>query len=732
MTTLDVIRTWAFERPRWQQAALQMLYENPQLTNEQLRLLAAVCRADAGLPGDSPVPPSLELGGADANSPTIATTVLGVCDVQNVNALLPNQDLTFATSGITLVFGDNGVGKSGYVRILKQACRTRGVRTAVHPNAYSETQTPLSAVISYDVDDKGPLEHQWTPGAASPSALRQVSILDSHSAIVYVDGAQDIAYLPFGLDLFQRLSQVCDSLSSQLQQELAQERASRDRFADFSLLTPVGEALQQLASSKFVEKLFALRGLSDEETALLKTLGEEESALRVGDPGKRATEVELRIVRIRQVVARLKALADSVDDATAAAVLRAHASSRIADEAAAAAADSTFAYFPLKGVSSEAWAQLWAAARTFATTAADPPQSFPPEAGGLCALCQQPVGASAAARLSAFNAFVREQLAASARDARTALTKTREALEGVSTEASLSPEDIGELNALSTGLGETLRDHCAKLCLRATSIAKGMETVPALPDGMQASMAHCTELLLGLEGQVNALRASDTAERLEGLRQRIAALGARAAVDREWNRVEVEIAREKRVAFLIEAERSTSTTGVTVKGKQLLAEAVTEPLAARLRENLRELGLGHIPIEFAPAKGAKGTVVHQVKLATTVAVANSEILSEGEFRAVAIAGFLAEVQVQEGSSTLIFDDPVSSLDLGRREFVAGALVALAANRPVVVFTHDMPFAWQIVEAAEEQGIPLSERQLWRAGERTGFVSPVMAARSLTA
>lgn len=732
MTTLDVIRNWALERPRWQQAALQMLYENPQLTDVQLRVLVAVCRADAGVPGETLAPPSLELGGAVANSPTSATTVLGVRDVHNVNALLPNQDLTFANSGITLVFGDNGVGKSGYVRILKQACRARGARATVHPNAYSDDQTPLSAIISFNADGSGPFEHQWTPGSGSPSELRQVSILDSHSALVYVDGAQDIAYLPFGLDLFQRLSQVCDRVSSQLQLELAQERASRDRFADFSPATPVGEALQRLDTPKYVEKLLTLRGLSDDEMILLQDLGAEESALRVGDPGKRATELELRIKRVRNVAARLETLASKVADTTAGAILQAHANSRAADEAAAAAADTTFAHFPLQGVSSEAWMHLWQAAREFATTAAAPPQEFPPAAGALCVLCQQPVGASAAARLAAFNGFVLEQLASNARDARASLANKVEALERVSVEAAFSPEDVGELNALSAGLGDSLQDHWTTLCLRAQSLAKGIEPVPGLPKGMQASKDTYTKVLLELESQVSSLRSSDTAERLAGLQQRIAALEARAAVDRVWDRVEAEIARQKRIVILVDAERTTSTTGVTLKGKQLLAEAVTEPLAAQLRENLRELGLAHIPIEFAPAKGAKGTVVHQVKLNTTVTVANSEILSEGEFRAVAIAGFLAEVQVQESASTLIFDDPVSSLDLGRREFVAQALVALAAKRPVVIFTHDMPFAWQIVEAAGAQGTPLSERQIWRAGESTGFVSDMMAASGLPA
>ena len=44
---------------------------------------------------------------------------------KGVNALAEDQTLKFAP-GLTIVYGDNGAGKTGYIRILKQACRARG------------------------------------------------------------------------------------------------------------------------------------------------------------------------------------------------------------------------------------------------------------------------------------------------------------------------------------------------------------------------------------------------------------------------------------------------------------------------------------------------------------------------------------------------------------------------------------------------------------------------------
>ena len=38
-------------------------------------------------------------------------------DVRNVNAIGEDQALTFAQTGITIIYGNNGAGKSGFARL---------------------------------------------------------------------------------------------------------------------------------------------------------------------------------------------------------------------------------------------------------------------------------------------------------------------------------------------------------------------------------------------------------------------------------------------------------------------------------------------------------------------------------------------------------------------------------------------------------------------------------------
>lgn len=80
-----------------------------------------------------------------------------------------------------------------------------------------------------------------------------------------------------------------------------------------------------------------------------------------------------------------------------------------------------------------------------------------------------------------------------------------------------------------------------------------------------------------------------------------------------------------------------------------------------------------------------------------------KILSEGEQRAVSIANFLTEVNMDANNRGIVLDDPVSSLDHRRRTRIAERLLEEACRRQVIVFTHEISFFMEMkVKAGKEQ------------------------------
>jgi energy-coupling factor transporter ATP-binding protein EcfA2 len=63
-----------------------------------------------------------------------AVSLTKMTEITGVNALVSDQELSFGAKGITIIYGDNGSGKSGYCRVLKHACRSRDQKFSIYPD----------------------------------------------------------------------------------------------------------------------------------------------------------------------------------------------------------------------------------------------------------------------------------------------------------------------------------------------------------------------------------------------------------------------------------------------------------------------------------------------------------------------------------------------------------------------------------------------------------------------
>ncbi|MEJ7393557.1 AAA family ATPase, partial [Staphylococcus saprophyticus] len=82
--------------------------------------------------------------------------------------------------------------------------------------------------------------------------------------------------------------------------------------------------------------------------------------------------------------------------------------------------------------------------------------------------------------------------------------------------------------------------------------------------------------------------------------------------------------------------------------------------------------------------------------------------SEGEQKALSLAFFLAEISSMDNTGGIILDDPVSSFDQGRREYVAKRLIEEASNRQIVIFTHDIVFFHTLGNFAKQKNVSITQ------------------------
>jgi len=139
VNVLQEILAWSVERPTWQRDALRRLVTTGELSDDDIRALTEICKGDHGLVekpeakllATEDVPPQGNGGGGIACFNISPPGRKRACGRSNPQV----------RPGLTIVYGDNGAGKTGYIRILKQACRARG-QEAILGNVVSGTARP--------------------------------------------------------------------------------------------------------------------------------------------------------------------------------------------------------------------------------------------------------------------------------------------------------------------------------------------------------------------------------------------------------------------------------------------------------------------------------------------------------------------------------------------------------------------------------------------------------------
>lgn len=184
MTVLQEILNWSTDRPDWQRDALRRLVMKGELNADDFASLVSICKAAHGLTDQQAVTPLASKDIPDARDAAPAVTLLSISHHRGVNALAQDQTLHFGPN-LTVVYGDNAAGKTGYIRILKSACRARG-REKILGNVVAGALPPAPVVaIKYRVGTANE-PRIWADPQAEDELVSRVSVFDSQCASVYL------------------------------------------------------------------------------------------------------------------------------------------------------------------------------------------------------------------------------------------------------------------------------------------------------------------------------------------------------------------------------------------------------------------------------------------------------------------------------------------------------------------------------------------------------------------
>ena len=702
---------WAAGRLPWQQDALRRLASQGELTTDDLLALRLQIHRAAGLPAENvsdPVPLAEEhLNQAASNNPTTVLASLG--PIRHVDRLSSNQPpLQFAVNGVTLVYGANASGKSGYCRIARQLCRSLSpvsLRGNVYDGAAAD-RPEVAVAFRVGGDDQPKEEVTWYADQDPPGELSRISVFDTATARVYVDKERKIEFLPYELDLMNKLGLTCRALDEDFRERLdAVDAAVNTRLpvgyhegstvhaALASLITQT--ALADLPSEPHLRELggWTAEKQAEFDAAEEKLKQDPQVMIRLRSEAKRALET------VREEVSAIEA---DLADGALAAIRRKHQEAENTSRAVETAARDLFSDQPISDLGSETWRQMLTYAREFAVTVF--PDVPPPQLanGGLCVLCQQDLDENATTRMAAFDDYIAGRAAEESVAADRAVAEHRDRL------LAFRVRPCREIEILLAGYA-ALSVACKEgATTMATLVEKAGERLEVVKGALRENRYDALQALDPLpasptpfiEDEIGRLDAEiaelEIAERDEQALARLQARHDELADQKQLSeQIEIIVERRNRLEERRRLDACTQQcrlTAITRRITDRRREILTPSLRAALKKELERLRLTHIPLDLADrGRGAESII--EIALDAQQRVANnSDVLSEGEQRALALACFLAELQEIGSDHGIIVDDPVSSLDHSRMQAVAERLAEEASNgRQVIVFTHNILF-----------------------------------------
>jgi hypothetical protein len=121
MTPIEQIAQWIDDKPVWWKHTVRLVLEHGELERDHFNEIYSIARMSHGLEAkteeytDACKP--ISFTGYTQEQGTVLLAKL--TDVEGVGALAKDQSLTFSKSGLHVVYGDNGAGKSSYVTYLR-------------------------------------------------------------------------------------------------------------------------------------------------------------------------------------------------------------------------------------------------------------------------------------------------------------------------------------------------------------------------------------------------------------------------------------------------------------------------------------------------------------------------------------------------------------------------------------------------------------------------------------
>lgn len=702
---INEIVKWIKQQPYWQQYLGNLIFSNGNLNEEVLKTVYSIFKQEYGLVEQPLQKENLPfLIKREVNESVERYAWNGVSNITGVNALSSKESLSVG-SQITLIYGENGTGKSGYTRLLNNAFLSRGDKNIIS-NIYSNINEEVSATF-YFTDQTGNQISINFPKEKNRSLFNGVAVFDTVSAMTDLTKENEISFAPIEFGFFEDFMTGFVYVKNSLEADIRKLQVENPFIIYFKEQTSIKELVLSLNKNTDLKYLKQKVKPSENLENNYKEKMNRQSTLLGLNVNKKVAEYNQYKNNLKQLEEKIERLNEKFSlnrlEKTKELLASKVDLEKICDKEGLKQFKEDNIYL----LGSTEWKNFIQAADTY--------YGEIDKEIDHCIFCGQSL--EHVQLIDKYWKFLSSAAEKNLSMANNNIIKIKEDF------LSLGTKLIVNGSKLEEWLKEEYPD-CLRVILEAELKFEKMKN---------NIVGNIDSMTLDFQIDSSAISTNSFNDIYKQLNQKITGLNQEKVISelKEIKKFEEEYNDIQKLRGLLteiddyilnlrwvdKARRiNPSTNRITTFQNQLFKKYVTQEYIDNFKEECKNLQT-NFSAQIVQ-RGRKGTTLSKLTVQGKKPI---EILSEGEQRSIALANFMAETKLNPNNNCLVFDDPVSSLDHKRREAISMRLVEEAKYKQIVILTHDITFLLSIQQCCDKNNVSYQTTTLRKLQNEAGYV-----------
>lgn len=622
---------------------------------------------------------------------------------RNINAISGDAQFSLGKN-LNVFYGENGSGKSSYVRMFRKLAEhyyTSEKNLTILPNVYGEEQLEdrlaQTVEVAYLLDEK---ENNDLVNINEPhTVLSKINVFDSDSVLPLINNDLTFSILPKGFDKFQMVTVLLDSLRKEVTATIQVEEEKQNRiFSDSSFDFVRGE-LNEITkevkdSNNIKEFIDSNYPRSDAYEEVIEEIDIQIKDLESTNPKDKITILTAQRTKLRSIRDAFKKLSAILNVENIEKI-----NSLIKDYEQKIQEERDFNEAFKKNVSflnvvNDEWFNFVKMGKKYYESIN---QDHIHE-GDSCIFCSQSLSASSVSVIETNFSHITK----SNKGSIDALEKELLKQDSQNIMVNFSNEELAlvESDRLLERIKSTIQlvNRNKELFSSFLSIKKTItdDVIIDLTDILQEINQELSEI----EGRIESLNDSkgEADKKIGSLKDTRETFKKNEKLHSSLDLLIQWFNIQKSIKELSTAKSKFSTNSLTQKQSEAFQSIVQDEYFEIFERFAEELKVSNVNLRLIPKKGE----TLRKKSVSSKEYKVSQIMSEGEQKAVAMAEFATDLTMRKDFNTVLFDDPVTSLDYKRSEIIANLIYQLSLDRQVVVFTHNIMFYYYLYNASPKK------------------------------